>query len=374
MHGRAWMPSTDEWKGSIELDEGAVHSVGLPVGRDDLPGDERPAGLVGDPQRKGPLQRAVRVQPPDGAPRLPHRRPDPSRLTIVRPRLHEVHLRHVAVAVLVLHQDRQVVRVRPLLHVERHRQPRVLARHPLELHVDDAGVAELVVSAVLGHGAEGGAAEVEVVAGHRVVVHVGDDHRLRDAGARCVSHAPYLHATQRNNPRSISLEKQTKRQALYRHCQVTAMSATAADLVARAASLAVLEERLVAARRHGVERRQVHVLEPARATIVVRPGASGSAVPGGPGVEPAAAVDVGAGAGAGAGGGGSGGGCRRGGVSRAEYGRQKPKAAAAAIGGEEAEEGDRNGVGGGRCHRPLSLVTRCRTLIKSRGGKGRRNE
>ena len=54
---------------------------------------------------------------------------------------------------------------------------------PPELHVDDPGVAELVVEAVGGHGAERRAAEVEVVLGHRVIVHVGDDHRLRHAGA-----------------------------------------------------------------------------------------------------------------------------------------------------------------------------------------------
>jgi hypothetical protein len=54
---------------------------------------------------------------------------------------------------------------------------------PPELHVDDPGVAELVVEAVVGHGAERRAAEVEVVLGHRVVVHVGDDHSLRHAGA-----------------------------------------------------------------------------------------------------------------------------------------------------------------------------------------------
>uniref|UniRef100_A0A8R7PYI8 Uncharacterized protein n=1 Tax=Triticum urartu TaxID=4572 RepID=A0A8R7PYI8_TRIUA len=235
------MPSMDHRTRSIiELDVGAVHGVGLPVGGDDLVGDERPAGAVGDAQREGPPQRAARVQAPDGAPRVPHRPPGPRRLAAV----HEVHLRHVAVAVRVLHQDRQVVRVRPLLHMERHRQPRVLARHPLELHVDDAGVAELVVAAVLGHGAKSSAAEVEVVASDGVVVHVRDDHRLGDAGARRVS--------------------------------------LASDLVAGAASLAVLEERLVAARRHGVERRQVHVLESTRATIVVRPGAIGCAIPGGP--------------------------------------------------------------------------------------------
>jgi hypothetical protein len=63
---------------------------------------------------------------------------------------------------------------------------------PLELDVDDAGVAELIPAAWLGHGAEGRAAQVEVVLGHRVVVHVGDDHRLRVAGARIVVGASYL--------------------------------------------------------------------------------------------------------------------------------------------------------------------------------------
>ena len=41
-----------------------------------------------------------------------------------------------------------------------------------------------------------------------------------------------------------------------------------AYLVAGAAALAVLEQGLVAARRHGRERRQVHVLEPAGATCI----------------------------------------------------------------------------------------------------------
>jgi hypothetical protein len=54
---------------------------------------------------------------------------------------------------------------------------------PAELHVDDAGVAELVIEALIGHGAERRAAEVEVVSGDRVVVHVGDHDRLRISGA-----------------------------------------------------------------------------------------------------------------------------------------------------------------------------------------------
>jgi hypothetical protein len=63
---------------------------------------------------------------------------------------------------------------------------------PGELDVDDAGVAELVVEAGLGQPAERSAAEVEVVLGHRVVVHVGDDHRLRPPGAGRVLPAPNL--------------------------------------------------------------------------------------------------------------------------------------------------------------------------------------
>jgi hypothetical protein len=63
---------------------------------------------------------------------------------------------------------------------------------PPELDVDDSGMPELVVAFFLGHGAERRAAEVEVVGGHRVVVHVGDDHRLRDAGALRVGDATNL--------------------------------------------------------------------------------------------------------------------------------------------------------------------------------------
>ena len=53
-------------------------------------------------------------------------------------------------------------------------------------------MAELVAAAGLGHGAERRAAEVEVVLGDGVVVHVGDDHRLRVAGARSVVGTSYL--------------------------------------------------------------------------------------------------------------------------------------------------------------------------------------
>ena len=53
-------------------------------------------------------------------------------------------------------------------------------------------MAELVAAAGLGHGAERRAAEVEVILGHGVVVHVSDDHRLRVAGAGIVVLASYL--------------------------------------------------------------------------------------------------------------------------------------------------------------------------------------
>jgi hypothetical protein len=63
---------------------------------------------------------------------------------------------------------------------------------PPELDVDDAGMAELVVAAGLCHGTKRRAAEVKVVLGDWVVVHVGDHHRLRVARARGVVDASYL--------------------------------------------------------------------------------------------------------------------------------------------------------------------------------------
>jgi hypothetical protein len=63
---------------------------------------------------------------------------------------------------------------------------------PLELHVDDAGMAELVAASGLCHGSKRSATEVEVILGDRVVVHVGDDYRLRYAGACRVVDASYL--------------------------------------------------------------------------------------------------------------------------------------------------------------------------------------
>jgi hypothetical protein len=119
----------------FELDDGAVGRVRLPICRDDLVGDERPAGLVGDAQREGPPQRPPGVHAPDGAPRLVHGDPHPRRLAVVQPRLHHVHLHNVAVAVGILYQHGQVVGVGPMLHVEGHRQPRVEARNPAHIIV-----------------------------------------------------------------------------------------------------------------------------------------------------------------------------------------------------------------------------------------------
>lgn len=79
---------------------------------------------------------------------------------------------------------------------------------PLELHVDDAGVSELVVALVFRHGAECRAAEVEVEAGDRVVVHVRDDHRLRHPRARRVHtrQAPYLRFQHKNPIQNFRLQ------------------------------------------------------------------------------------------------------------------------------------------------------------------------
>jgi hypothetical protein len=116
------------------LDEGAVEGVGAPVGRDDVVGDERLAGLVADADGEGRLHAVVGVHAPDGAPGLAHRRPPPRRRAARRLGLHQVHLHHVAVAVLVLHQHREVDGVRVLLHVEPDLQARELARHPANTH------------------------------------------------------------------------------------------------------------------------------------------------------------------------------------------------------------------------------------------------
>ena len=110
---------------NLELDVGLVECVGDPVGRDDVGGDELLAGLAGEADGEGALERLGRVHPPDGAPRELHRLPLRRRLLL------ELHLHDVAVVRDELHQHRQVVGVGPLLHVEHDLLPAgVLAPHP----------------------------------------------------------------------------------------------------------------------------------------------------------------------------------------------------------------------------------------------------
>jgi len=110
----------------IILDHGTVVGVGRPVGRDDLVSHQRLAGLVGNAQGERRGEAVVRVQPPDGSPGLAHRCPRP------RVRLHEVHLHHVAVAVLELDEHGEVDGVGAHLDVESHLLPGVVAGHPTE--------------------------------------------------------------------------------------------------------------------------------------------------------------------------------------------------------------------------------------------------
>jgi hypothetical protein len=173
-----------------ELDVGAVVGVGPPVRRDDIVSHQRAAGLAADAHREGAPERAVGVEAPDGSPGAAHQHP-----LAAGAGLHDFHLHHGAGLVGVLDQHRQVVAVGARLDVEVHGQPPVVAGHPPELHVDDARVPEPVVHAGPRHGPERRAAQVEVVPGHRVVVHVRDHHRphLAGAGRVVLGGAPYLH-------------------------------------------------------------------------------------------------------------------------------------------------------------------------------------
>jgi hypothetical protein len=123
-------PVRDQDAGSAVLDDGAVEGVGPPVGWDDVPGDQRLAGLVADADGEGRPQPVVGVDAPYGAPGLAHRRPATRRRAVRRLGLHQVHLHHVAVAILVLDQHREVDGVGELLHVETDLEARELARHP----------------------------------------------------------------------------------------------------------------------------------------------------------------------------------------------------------------------------------------------------
>jgi hypothetical protein len=90
---------------NLELDVGLVDCVGDPVRRDDVGGDELLAGLAGEADGEGALERLGRVKPPDGAPRELHRLP------LRRLLLLELHLHDVTVLRDELHQHRQVVGV-----------------------------------------------------------------------------------------------------------------------------------------------------------------------------------------------------------------------------------------------------------------------
>ena len=95
----------------------------LPAGRDDFAGDELPAGAGGDADRDGRLQGGARVVLPDCAPGLLHGRPAAAALL-------ELDRRQVAVAGLVLHENREVVRVGASVHPEGDVHPAPVARHP----------------------------------------------------------------------------------------------------------------------------------------------------------------------------------------------------------------------------------------------------
>jgi hypothetical protein len=106
--------------------QGAVRGPGVPAGGDDVVGDEHPAGVGGQPEREGRLQRlaGVGVVAPERAPVLHHRGPRAA------PGLHEVDGAEVAVAVLELDEHLQVERVGSLVHPEGDVHAAVLARHP----------------------------------------------------------------------------------------------------------------------------------------------------------------------------------------------------------------------------------------------------
>jgi hypothetical protein len=192
----------DESKGIqslVELDVGSVDGIGSPVRRDDVFGDDLLAGLAGEADGEGALERLGSVHPPDGAPRELHGLPLSRQLVL------DFHQHDVAVVRHILHQHGQVVGVAALLDVEHDLLPGgVLASHPAgeevhstciifcpvhqdircmnyyvpsELDVHDAAVANLVVEPGLCQGAEGLAAQVEVVGSDRLVVHVSDVHR-----------------------------------------------------------------------------------------------------------------------------------------------------------------------------------------------------
>ena len=91
----------------LVVDRGLVGGAGRPPGGDDVAGDELLAGARRQADGQGRLQGRPGVELPDGAPRRLHGRPQrPS------PGLHEVDGGEVAVAVHVLNEHGEVLRVR----------------------------------------------------------------------------------------------------------------------------------------------------------------------------------------------------------------------------------------------------------------------
>jgi len=79
----------------LELDVGVVEGVGLPGCRDDVWGDELLAGLAGEADGEGALDRLGCVKPPHGAPGLLHRL-EPRRRLVLEFHEHDVAVvRHV---------------------------------------------------------------------------------------------------------------------------------------------------------------------------------------------------------------------------------------------------------------------------------------
>jgi hypothetical protein len=208
-----------------------VRDAGVPPRRYGVAGNERPARAEGEADVEGALEDGAGVDLPHGAPRLLHRHPLPRRPAL---RLHHVHGVEVAVAVLVLDQHGQVVRVGARLHREGHVDARPLALHPAQyrawrlynsrntwhqcrkisfeealsmhswlhahnipgiLDLDGAGATQLALLPRLRQGTEGCPAHVEVdlLIGTRAIgALVGDDDSHRVTGASVIACAHSL--------------------------------------------------------------------------------------------------------------------------------------------------------------------------------------
>lgn len=118
-----------------------------------------------------------------------HRRPLPC------PALHDIHGVEVAVAVLVLDEHGQIVRVGARLHGEGDVHSRPLALHTGILDLDGAGASQLAVLAGLCHGTKRCPTHVEVhliIWTRAVRTFVGDDNRHRVTRASIIARAHHL--------------------------------------------------------------------------------------------------------------------------------------------------------------------------------------